>query len=435
MSERIIDLGDELSKILHERAGNFKKFYLETVRKDPTLNKMWSFCFEKDLLHKNPAEFYYSRLHLLKQGHISKSDFFHLNEAETNALPEDRVFYDFLRLLTFITAKVIYHKRGAEEAGYDIPINKLISAHSIFQRIEADRQIKEVNYFSLPDFIEEYTRTKDKTGGIHEDICLLWLLPPTDKTDLFQYLQNYFENYTVELLQKSSNSRDITFGNASFIRVSDIESEKDVYPTHTYSISLDIGAARTKLIDCSLGEKYKPLILQASKDLSKKLKAPSGYEDDGIRWAEARQLVETEFYELLAEFDPEEHGHLAGYLKQGLVFWRGRKIEKLTAKKRDPGGALVDEDLTTIIEIDPLGHPVDPEDQVINKEEVIKYQKIYQKFKKNVSAETKRFLEIWQKDPEATEKELAEKAGISKAMVKKHKTYIRAKIQKDDNPF
>ncbi len=457
MQPETTNLGDFIRNALVEREDDFRKFYHKTVRSDPILNKMWTFCFEKDLLSKDPNEFYKSRLKLIKKGHISKSDFFHINNIETSADYESRIFYDAIRLSTYINAKVTIHKWRAEKAGYNIPINDLINAHSVFYREETEDQIKEVNYFSLPDFIEEYTRKSDNFDTVHEDICLICLLPPINKKLFIQFLRNYFENYTVELLQKSHHSRDISFGNASFVRLQDFEKVyKKEYSTHRYSISIELNGKRQKLIDCSLGEKYKPLIKKQSRRISNFLESLCDYglADDRVRWYEGRQEIEIKFFELLLEYNPDEHGFLAGYLKQRLEYFCGHLSDHLYAKKRDPRNGFFKDaviDSEDGKEIEQIGdtYNIDSEElQTINfpfqskpdellehKQDYNNFEKIYQKFVEELPPKTKQFLKVWHKNPDYSGKELAEQMGISEAMVKKHKYYIRKKAPRHRNPF
>lgn len=443
MKHKEIDLGKQLRDTLQEREQEFKKFFVKTVSEDPILKKMWAFCFEKDLLRKDSDEFYDTRLNLLKQRHISKSDFFHLNKLASSAEPNDKIFYDIVRLYTYITARVIIHKWKTEEAGYNIPIEKLYSAQSTFQRIITDQKVTEINHFSLPDFIEEYTRTTDDEGGIFEDICLIWLLPVYDKRIFIQYLKNYFENYTVQLLQESPHSKDISFGNASFVRLHETEPgryNKKEDSTHRYSISLELNGNRQKLIDCSLGEKYKPLLYKMSNRLSYLFKKLSHYD---LEWVDASQEVYCRFYELLEQYSPEKDVHLAGYLEKGLKYFCGHRYEKLAKTTKDPGKGFYDRNLGDLkyakenrdFEADPINFPIDPETKIIRKQNEVGYQKSYQKIREKQSPETKRFLEIWRENPDKTESKLADRAGISKPMVKKHKLYIKQKTPKRYNPF
>jgi len=287
METKYTDLGKALENELGNRENDFKNFYLTTVYSDPILRKLWWFCFDKDLLSKDPDEFYNSRLSFIKKGEISSSDFSHLTKLQSSARRDQRIFYEALKLLSFITDRAIRHKAKAEEAGYIIPLQDLYEIHSTYYRIETERESKSVNYFNLPDFIEEDTRTEgQREGEIFEDICLILFVPP----DL-QYLQNYFENYTIELYQKSPTSRDITFGNASFVRIDDICPDKYTnkeYSRHKYSISIEFEGKREQLINVSQEERFKPLLTKKARNLSKMLANLSDldFQDKRIGWSE-----------------------------------------------------------------------------------------------------------------------------------------------------
>lgn len=205
------DLGQELSKELQAREKEFTEFYNNTVKGDPVLTKCWNFCFAKER-ERDPDKYYEKWLPLLQEKHISKSDLFHINKLRRAAKPTDIIFYDALELHTIISTNAIFHKAEAEKYGYVIPLKRIMEFHSVFYRSEIDSGYKEVEYFYLPYFIKEYSKTSDQEGIIREDLCLVLLIPPD-----FQYLQNYLENYTVELFRGSPSSRDITYSNAFLV--------------------------------------------------------------------------------------------------------------------------------------------------------------------------------------------------------------------------
>lgn len=426
MKPKITDLGEALSKELQEREDDFRDFYLSIVRNDPTLKKLWGFCFEKDLLRKDPDEFYKSRLSLLKQRQISKSDFFYINKLQGSAGRDQRVFYEALKLFTIITSMVVKHKHEAEKAGYTIPLDKLYDTHSKFYRVEAEHEIKEVNYFSLPIFVEEYTLTPQGEDEILEDVCLICFLPPN-----LQFFRNHFENYTVELLQKSPTSTDITFGNASFVRLDDIiphrYSEKE-YSKHRYTISVEFQGKRQKLLDCSLEEKYKPLLAKCARKLSDSFRVLSDSDfskDAKIRWSESRQAIQEKFFNLLLKYDESKHAPLAGYLKTRLNSFVIDHYRRESAKKRKID-KTEEVDLVTL----PDSETLTPEEQILLEQKDHQLKKIYQRIEDDLPPKAKRFLKILMKPPDAKNRELAKLIGLSEQSVKKYKSYIKQKAVK-----
>ena len=446
-NETCIDLWEELSNELRDREKDFKKFYINQVKSDPRLKKCWQFCFDKNR-EQDEDNYYKKWLPLIRKDHISKADFSRINKMQSSAISSDRIFYDALKLLSFVTAKAILHKYRAEEAGHIIPLRELIEAHSVFYRCEIANGYKEINYFNIPDFIEEHTRTSNERGHIKEDICLIFFIPPN-----FQYLQNYFENYTVELFQESPLSRDITYGSASFVPVKDDNQGFIEDPHRQYTISIEFMGNRQKLMDCSLREKYKPLRIEQAGAMKRILRELPYYEDEKDLWDESQRIIERKFFELINAFDEKKHGYLAGYLNRRLEFFCVNHSRKESAKKRNPKKGFTDiqyfdkdtEEYKIVTDEIPLNKQfpdldlvlsrvIEPDISLENNQEQQRHEIIYQKIRNDLSPAPKKFIEIMKDNPDKKGKELADLAGISVAMVKKNIRDIRkvaGKYKKD----
>lgn len=204
--------------------------------------------------------------------------------------------------------------------------------------------------------------------------------------------------------------------------------------------------------------------LHSLSDLRFVFHSPKAKED------ESTQEIETKLFELLLRYKPSEHVSLAGYLETRLNKFPIDYYRKASAKKRDPKrerDKFIDKQLENpdspnsltvqskwpgSLNIEP-GHetdfnptgedhgefdavtsiPKNPCDLLEQKQDNIRCQKSYQRLRDDLSPETRRFIKIWKEHPEASEKDLADLMGISKAMVKKHKVYIRKKAAKLKN--
>jgi len=147
-------------------------------------------------------------------------------------------------------------------------------------------------------------------------------------------------------------------------------------------------------------------------------------------------MLEVEFSRLLLEYNASKHAPLAGYLKSRLNSFVVDYYRKASAKKRSLES---DGERFKIKSVDAermpgikLIHDTSPrsDKRLIQQETTFLSQKIYEKLESDLSPKTKEFIKIWLKNPDAKEGELAKLAGISNAMIKKHKSYIRQKAIK-----
>lgn len=442
MEPKRIDLGEKLRTELAERKDDFAKFFRNIVLTDPVLEKMWGFGIINGIYGDNPEKHYLKSIKAIDENQITEDDFFHINHLRESANPDDHIFFDAIAHFALLTTRVSISKKITDGAGLNLPIPKLVNYLGGYYLSETDTGFTITKCMFLPEYIEEYTKTVDD-NVIHEDICLIFLVPPNDESFLQSQI-NYWGNYTAKLLQKSHHSLDISFGNTSFLKPIKNADEPII---HRYTLSVEVNGKKQKLIDCPALDRFKGLLDKQTTHLSKILEDKSDYDlqDDNVRWCEARQEIEIKFYDLLSEYDPGQHGFLPGYLKQGLMFFQGHKKDEMFAQQREPGKSFFDDvwkkkdDDTK--ELVPVGDIYDegslpksnrPDDLVIN---YLSYEKVYREIAENVPPKTKKFIKILLKNPDSTEEELAELMGTTKAMIKKHKQYVRQAAKKQENPF